>query len=77
MSGTNTLSVGEAVDQAVAGLDFERIRKQYWEQSEFVFMSEFLPRPVVEECLLPCVQRLKPELNRNYVPGYQKGGSVS
>jgi len=77
MSGTNTLSVGEAVDQAVASLDFERIQKQYWEQNEFVFMSEFLPRPVVEECLLPCVQRLKPELNRNYVPGYKKGGSVS
>lgn len=69
--------MAEAVEQAVAALDFERLRKEYWDQDEFVFLGGFLPRSVVEEALVPQVQRLKPELNRNYIPGHKKGGSVS
>ncbi|MBI4401253.1 MAG: 2OG-Fe(II) oxygenase [Nitrospirae bacterium] len=69
--------MAEAVEQAVAALDFERLRKEYWDQDEFVFLGGFLPRSVVEETLVPQVQRLKPELNRNFIPGHKKGGSVS
>lgn len=70
-------SMAEAVEQAVAALDFDRLRKEYWEQNEFLVIPGFVPRAVVQEYLVPQVDRLKPGLNRNYIPGHKKGGSVS
>ena len=67
----------EAVDEAVKRLDFERLSGEYWEQNEFLFVPQFLPRSVVEEYLVPQAQGVKSELNRNYIPGHKKGGSVS
>src|SRR5690349_16108361 len=69
--------VMEAVDQAVAALDFARLRQEYWEQNEFLVIKQFLPRAFVEEVLVPQAQGVKGELNRNYIPGHKKGGSVS
>jgi hypothetical protein len=77
MIAANVKSIAEAVEQAVASLDFERVRKEYWEQNEFVCLQRFLPQTVVDEWLVPEVVRLKPKLNRNYLPGHKKGGSVS
>src|SRR5581483_6816675 len=71
------VKLGEAVEQAVATLDFERVRTEYWDQNEFVCLPRFLPQSVVEEHLIPQVVNLKPKLNRNYIPGHKKGGSVS
>ncbi|HJU06595.1 MAG TPA: 2OG-Fe(II) oxygenase [Nitrospiraceae bacterium] len=70
-------SLAGAVEQAVAALDLEQISKDYWEQNEFVCLERFLPEAVVSEYLIPDVVRLKPQLNRNYIPGHKKGGSVS
>jgi len=72
-----TKSLSEAVDQAVASVDFDRVRKEYWDQNEFVVLPGFLPRKAVEAYLVPRVERLKPLLNRNYIPGRKKGASVS
>ncbi|HJT22771.1 MAG TPA: 2OG-Fe(II) oxygenase [Nitrospira sp.] len=72
-----TESVSEAVDRAVARLDFERVHREYWDQNEFVFIPQFLDRSLVEEVLVPQAQGVKGELNRNYIPGHKKGGSVS
>jgi hypothetical protein len=69
--------LAEAVEQAVAAVDVERVALEYWEQNEFVVLKGFLPRGVVEEALVPEVERLKPRLNRNYIPGRKKGASVS
>ncbi len=77
MTQTGTSIMTEAVEQAVAALDFERVRKDYWEQNEFVVIERFIPRTIVEESLIPRVDHLKPQLNRNYIPGHKKGGSVS
>ncbi|BFU95274.1 MAG: putative 2-oxoglutarate-Fe(II) oxygenase superfamily [Nitrospira sp.] len=75
---TPTLSaIGEAVDQAVARLDFERLHREYWEQDEFLVIPQFLDRALVEEWLVPQAQGVKGDLNRNYIPGHKKGGSVS
>ncbi len=71
------LSLASVTERAVAALDVERVRKEYWEQNEFVFVKGFLPRAVVEESLVPEVERLKSKLNRNYIPKHKKGGSVS
>lgn len=72
-----TQSLGEAMDRAVAALDLDRVRKAYWDQNEFVVLPGFLPRALVDGLLVPQVERLKLELNRNYIPRHKKGGSVS
>lgn len=69
--------VAEAVERAVAGLDVERLRREYWDQNEFLVIKQFLPRAFVEDTLVPQAQGVKGELNRNYIPGHKKGGSVS
>lgn len=74
---TSTRTISAAVERAVAACDFERIKREYWDQNEFVFLKGFLPREAVEEHLVSQANRLKPELNRNYIPGHKKGGSVS
>ena len=77
MASLTISSVTEAVEQAVARLDFDRLSGEYWEQNEFLFIPQFLTRSVVEEHLVPQAQGVKSELNRNYIPGHKKGGSVS
>lgn len=77
MQATEMISVTDAVDQAVARLDFDQVHRTYWDQNEFIVLKQFLPRSFVEAVLVPHAQRLKPNLNRNYIPGHKKGGSVS
>jgi hypothetical protein len=77
MMTSSTMPVGESVDQAVAALDFDRLAQEYWRQNEFLFLPGFLSRDLVESSLVPQAQRLKSDLNRNYIPGHKKGGSVS
>ena len=77
MIATDTKGISEAIQQAIAALDFEEVRQQYWDQNEFICLPSFLSRSVGEECLLPSVQHMKPQINRNYIPGHKKGGSVS
>ncbi|MGQ0810780.1 MAG: 2OG-Fe(II) oxygenase [Nitrospiraceae bacterium] len=67
----------KAVERAVAALDFDHARKEYWEQNEFVYLKGFLPRDVVQQQLVHQARNLKRDLNRNYIPGHKKGGSVS
>ncbi len=75
---TEVLStVAEATDQAVAKLDLDRLHRDYWDQNEFLFIPQFLPREFVEASLVPQAQGVKGQLNRNYIPGHKKGGSVS
>lgn len=77
MSVVSTGGLEQAVEQAVTALDVERIKKDYWEQNEFVVLKGFLPAAVVSDAFVPQAERLKPQLNRNYIPGHKKGGSVS
>lgn len=71
------VSVSEAVDQAVARVHVDELHREYWEQNEFVVLPQFLPREFVEATLVPQAQGVKHRLNRNYIPGHKKGGSVS
>ena len=70
-------SVAEATEQAVARLDPVKLHREYWEQNEFLVIPEFLGRELVESLLVPQAQGAKRRLNRNYLPGHKKGGSVS
>jgi hypothetical protein len=76
-SGTVTNRLSAGLQQAVSGINFEKIRGEYWEQNECVFVERFLPPALVEATLVPEVHRLRPEVHRNYIPGHKKGGSIS
>lgn len=65
------------LEQALRGFDRERLRREYWDQNEFLYIPQFLPRAVVEDYFVPQAQALKPKLNRNYIPGHKQGGSIS
>ena len=77
MNQTCTTSVTEAVERAIAELDLDRLERDYWDQNEFLYIPQFLPRALVETMLVPQAQALQAGLNRNYIPGHKKGGSVS
>ena len=77
MNQTMIGSLGGAVDEAVKRLDLDRLSREYWDQNEFLFVPQFLSRSLVEKHLVPQAQGVKGELNRNYIPGHKKGGSVS
>ncbi len=77
MRSSSTVQITESVDQALAALAVDRLQRDYWEQNEFLYIPAFLPRDLVEASLVPHAQKLKSDLNRNYIPGHKKGGSVS
>ena len=71
-----TTSVTETVAQALERVDMDALRRAYWEQSEFVYLERWLPAGLVERMLAE-VERVRPAVNRNYIPRHKKGGSVS
>jgi hypothetical protein len=76
VSETTTTAVAETVAQALAGVDVEAVRRRYWEQNEFVYLERWLPASLVDGMLAE-VDRVRPAINRNYIPRHKKGGSVS
>ena len=64
-------------EQAVAELNVESIRREYWNQNECVYLERFLPPSLVESVLIPEVERLRPAVHRAFIPGHKKSGSVS
>lgn len=70
------LSIEREVDRAIEEVDLAEIRRCYRDQNEFVVLDRFLTQPAVDQ-LLREVDSLTPDVNRNYVPGHNKEGSVS
>jgi hypothetical protein len=64
------------VEAAINNLDFDEISRTYQEQNEFIVVERLLDDAVVAP-LVAEAQRMKPEINRNYIPKHKKGGSVS
>ncbi len=67
----------QALERAIEALDFERARQEYWEQNECLFLPHFVPPEIVDRHLVPEVDKLRPNVHRNYIPGHKKGGSIS
>ena len=72
-----SVTITTALEGALAALDFEQVNRSYWDQNEFVVIKGFLPRDLMENVLSARAAELKPRLNRNYIPGHKKGGSIS
>ena len=68
--------VADTVQQALAALDVEAVRRTYWDQNEFVYLERWLPAGLIDR-ILSEVERVRPAVNRNYIPRHKKGGSVS
>jgi hypothetical protein len=69
-------SVAHSVAHALSTVDVDEVRRRYWEQNEFVYLERWLPAALVEPMLAE-VERVRPAINRNYIPRHKKGGSVS
>ena len=75
MSETLT-SVAETVARALEGVDAAAIRRTYWEQNEFISLERWLPASLIADMVAE-VERVRPAINRNFIPRHKKGGSVS
>lgn len=70
------LAMDETVKDSLQALDVEELRRKYWEQGEFLALEHLFPPAVIDE-LVAEANQVRPFVNRNYIPGHKKGGSVS
>ncbi|MSP59216.1 MAG: 2OG-Fe(II) oxygenase [Myxococcales bacterium] len=68
-------SVEEDVNQAIARLDFDGVRRTYQTQDEFIYLPELFPLRIIES-LRGEALGLGPRVVRNHVPFVRKGGFV-
>jgi hypothetical protein len=73
---TPSHAFADEVGRALARQEANGVRAAYRRQGEFVYLEECFPSSVVEP-LLAEVERVRPHVHRNYIPGHKKGGSVS
>jgi hypothetical protein len=69
-------SVAEEIARALKTIDVDAVRESYWRQNEFVVLEGLFPPALVAKWLAD-VERVRPAINRNYIPRHKKGGSVS
>ena len=73
---TTAVSIEHEVNQAIQGQPFDRLLQTYRDQGEFFAVDSFLSRQAID-CFMTEVQQVTQYLNRNFIPGHKKGGSVS
>jgi hypothetical protein len=76
VSEPSTSAVAGEIERAVRALDLEKLRATYREQNEFICLERWLPAPLVARMVAE-VDRVRPQIHRNYIPRHKKGGSVS
>jgi hypothetical protein len=69
-------SVADDVARALKTIDWSAARATYWRQNEFLVLDRLFPDALVAQWL-DDVARVRPAINRNYIPRHKKGGSVS
>ena len=60
----------------LAGFDPASVRREFVEQGAFVYLPDFLG-PGITAQLVAAVAATEAQVNRNYLPGHKRGGSVS
>jgi hypothetical protein len=73
---SETMTVADTVARALDTVDMDQVREQYRAQDEFVYLERWLPASLIDRMLAE-VERVRPAINRNYIPRHKKGGSVS
>lgn len=69
-------SASQVLAERLKRLDNSQLHEDFHDQGEFLFLRDFLP-PSLTQALIDGMQASRVELNRNYLPGHKKGGSVS
>jgi hypothetical protein len=57
-------------------LPINKIKSSFQSQNEFVVVENFLPESILNR-FIAALPLLQSSINRNYIPGHKKGGSVS
>lgn len=70
------IDIDAALDAHLRTFDTASLRRRFLEQDEALVIESFLPKAVTD-ALLAALPRVHPSVNRNYLPGHKKGGSVS
>ena len=68
--------IDQQLTEVLQTLQEEEVTRHYWEQGEFLALEHLIPIPLVQE-LMREVERVRPQIHRNFIPGHKKGGSVS
>ncbi|MCA9420442.1 MAG: hypothetical protein KC592_05470, partial [Nitrospira sp.] len=68
--------IDQQLNETLQSLDVEETTGHYWDQGEFVVLEHLIPTQLVQEFMRE-VERVRPQINRNFIPGHKKGGSVS
>jgi len=76
MLDTATARIDELICDSLRETDEAHLRERYCEQDEFVIVEDFLPSQVLSRWEVE-LEKLKPHIHRNYLPGHKKGGSVA
>ena len=69
-------AIDQQLTDVIQALKVEEMTRQYWEQGEFLALEHLMPIRLVEEFMQE-VDRLRSQINRNFIPGHKKGGSIS
>jgi len=72
----DTIASTSASAFSTDGLDRETLHADFVRQGSFLSLDRLLPAPVTA-ALVASAKALLGEVNRNYLPGHKKGGSVS
>ncbi len=70
------MNTEKLLHQAITSQNTEALKRRYREQGETLVIEDFLPARVLESCQR-AIAGLDQEVNRSYIPGHKKGGSVS
>lgn len=65
----------DSAQTALTQIDSSNLKSEYFNQDELLYLHDFAP-PSLMEALVQEMKQLEPLVNRNYVPGFKKGGSV-
>lgn len=69
-------SVVDTLPARLQNLDADALQTAFDDQGKFLFLEDFLPEPLTR-AVIDGMEAARVDMNRNYLPGHKKGGSVS
>ncbi len=76
MTQHTVIDIEQHLTGLVASLEMGEWKRRYWDQGEFLVQEQLFPSPIIN-ALMEDVEIVRPKINRNFIPGHKKGGSVS
>lgn len=64
--------IDQLLTETLQIIKVEEVTRYYWEQGEFLALEHLIPTQIVQEFMRE-VERVRPQINRNFIPGHKKG----